>query len=489
MSLIPVEGGKVLGSGKLFPLGSLSDEGLGLILGEYKVGTAKRYRAVTSDELVRYARDGEGYGSTKLDGELWFLVKQGGETALVAPNGRVIAGTALVAEASGRIGAWKDGIVAGELVALPETGRPRVQHVARALGDDQEPKLRFHPFDLVRHDGADSQATPYGERWAVIDGAFKGASRCPPVVTFVGDAATAADHYREWTQGERAEGLVYRAPSGIVFKVKPTFTLDAVVVAFGARVSAEGTPELRELQVALMRDDGGFHLLGSVGGGLSLDDRSAWHRKLTALEVPSSFRLANRDGALCTFVRPEVVVEIKVSDLLTADSDDRANARMRLGYDPATGWIPEGLAPIPAMLFPILQRERPDKRVDVANVGLSQVTQRVAFEEAPAALAHRPDAEVIFRKVFVKGEAGVRKVVVLRAPDKRRAPFLVFTTDYSGGRAEPLQVGVKPASTEARALAMAEAWLGENIKKGWTEPGAEAPAPAEKPKKKAKKEE
>jgi hypothetical protein len=43
----------------------------------------------------------------------------------------------------------------------------------------------------------------------------------------------------------------------------------------------------------------------------------------------------------------------------------------------------------------------------------------------------------------------------------------VFFTDFSAGRAEPLDTTVRWAATRAAADAAIEAWKAENVKRGW----------------------
>jgi len=138
------------------------------------------------------------------------------------------------------------------------------------------------------------------------------------ITTVVGDATTAASHYREWVAAGKHERLVARSEQNLTFKIKPHFSIDAVVIAYGKRLVGE-TRQLRELSVALLGGDGSYQVLGTVGGGFSEEDRITWHRRLGALEAPSSFRMANSEGTLSRFVRLEVGVEIRCSDLLVSD--------------------------------------------------------------------------------------------------------------------------------------------------------------------------
>src|SRR5690606_37313576 len=159
-----------------------------------------------------------------------------------------------------------------------------------------------------------------------------------------GESADVARLYREWVVSDRFEGVVVRSERGLTYKIKSTLTIDAVVIAYGERITGD-VRQVREMSVALARDDGTWQLLGAVGNGFSEQDRAAWHHKLAALEAPSRFRLANREGTLSKFVRPEVIVEIRCSDLLASDSWDAPIRRMSLRYSESKGWEPVAETP------------------------------------------------------------------------------------------------------------------------------------------------
>lgn len=478
------------GSGQKAGVGGLTNALLLDRLLRYKRQVAKRYRVLEAGQIERVLPAGQLWISPKLDGELWFLVRKSGGLALCAHNGRVLHDLPLLRELAKNLPAGGDLLIAGELVAPIAEGRPRSHHLATALGDEQHARaLTFHPFDLVDDCGpdgksADALGLPYAQRLKRLHELF-GAEGT--IATVVGDAALAASHYREWVAAGKHEGVVVRTEQNLTFKIKPQFSIDAVVVAYGERLIGD-TRQLRELSVALMRDDGTYQLLGTVGGGFSEDERIAWHQRLDKLSATSSFRMANSEGTLSRFVKPELVVEVKCSDLLVSDSDDQPIRRMALAWNAATsGWQPLGESVTAVMLHPTFLRERSDKRVDAGDCGMSQLTSRVQFETDHAsgpAVAHTiagtatvPSATVLQRAVYtkeLKGLVAVRKYVLVQTnkPARDYPPLVLFQTDFSPGRAEPLQTALRTADTLATAEPQISEWLEENIKKGWSLAGA-----------------
>lgn len=266
-----------------------------------------------------------------------------------------------------------------------------------------------------------------------------------------------------------------RSEQGITYKIKPFVTIDAVVIAFGER-EENGKPEVRELTLAALRDDGTYHVLGSVGTGFGESDRLDWHDRLTQIEMPSAFRMANREGTLCRFVKPEIIVEIKVSDVVDTDSRDLPVRRMTLSYDAQTGWNSVGSLPIVSLIHPVFVRERTDKVVDVQSVGLDQLMSVVPFEGRTAKATPRDlsQSEVLRRGVWTKetkGNLGVRKFVAFAThkadEDPNFPPYVVYFTDFSAGRKDPLKTEIRVTSDKDMLNAYIEAWLAENIKKGW----------------------
>lgn len=477
-SFVPYAGGRKA------PVGGLADAALLDRLLRYKRQVAKHYRVLESARIEAVLPKGTLWMSPKLDGELWFLVRRGGDLALCAHNGRVLHGIPLLKGLEAKLEGAPDLLVAGELVAPIAEGRPRSHHVASAFGDESLAKaFAFHPFDLVEDAGVDVLGRPYGERLSRLHALFGEAGT---IATVTGDAAAAASHYREWVAAGKHEGLVVRTEQNLTFKIKPHFTIDAVVIAYGERLVGE-VRQLRELSLGLQRDDGTWQVLGTVGGGFTEEDRVAWLAKLEKMPAASSFRMANSEGTLSRFVRPELVVEVRCSDLLVSDSEDLPMRRMSLAWDSAAGWKPLGEQITAVMLHPVFQRERTDKRADAGDCGLAQLTSRVQFETDTVLAAAAPGSAVLLKREVwskeLKGQVAVRKYALIQTnkPGRDHPPLVLFFTDFSPGRAEPLQTTLRSAAEPAAANAQIAAWIEENIKKGWNPAGAGAPAPADAP--------
>ncbi|MFT7582545.1 MAG: hypothetical protein ACI9MR_004227, partial [Myxococcota bacterium] len=337
----------------------------------------------------------------------------------------------------------------------------------------------FKVFDVIALDGVDHQLETYDTRWAAMTELFGTGKRCSPVLSIEGSPEDARDRYVEWVDTQKFEGLVVRSAQGQAYKIEPAITIDAALVAFGER-QVGAVMEVREFQLGLRRDDGSYQLLGSVRTGLNAEDRTTWHTRLSALIVDSSYRLANREETLCRFVRPEIIVEIRCSELLERDSNDAPIRRMALRFD-ERGYAPLEPLPMPSLIGPVFVAERADKRPDQAHIGLEQIYQHMPFagRDAQAQAVSLPRAQVVTRRVFTKtakGKVAVRKIVAIATHkaevDPRFPPYVLHMTDFSAGRKQPLQTNLRVASDETHIERLIAAWIEKNIKRGWSEVGS-----------------
>ena len=122
-----------------------------------------------------------------------------------------------------------------------------------------------------------------------------------------------------------------------------------------------------------------------------------------------------------------------------------------------------------------MQRIRSDKSVNSHDVRVSQFDGLLSLDPAETILSSKSSkSEIVRREVWTKETKGlksVRKLVVIRTnkpSDTSNQPaFVVHWTDYSPGRACPLDREVKLAQSGEDANIIAEALIAENIKKGW----------------------
>jgi len=140
-----------LGSGRLYPAGSLRDGELAARLASYKTHVAGAYASIAPAAIHATVPPGRHIVSTKVDGEQWFLHRNADGAVLLSPTGKALSSVPLTEKADQTLGAWS-GLLAGELYAEGNTSRPRVFDLHAALGGGTNAsvvRLCFAAFDLL----------------------------------------------------------------------------------------------------------------------------------------------------------------------------------------------------------------------------------------------------------------------------------------------------------------------------------------------------
>lgn len=462
--------GKAFGSG--FFNGRLDDPDLQETLWSYKRRVAGNYRPLAPEE-IGLLPSGRYLVSEKLDGELWFLVASKGGTCLVNPYGRVIhGGIPLLTEAS----SLTDGaILAGELYIQKEGARARVGDLSAYFANPdkfQEHSLAFCVFDVVKgQEGIEQQ--PYEARHGSIKALFQGGKSVHAVIHLeLASAAEISSAFAERVLSGQQEGVVVRTASGLIYKIKPVIELDALVVAYTSRV--DSPDQARSLLLALAIDDETFQIVGGCGNLGTDENRVSLHSQLKPLDCNSAVRISSDTGGLYQFVKPSLIVQVKVTDLQADRSDGSPSLghQIKLG---GKGWSSLGMTPTARLIHPVLVRVREDKAVNSHDLRISQIDVHVRVSRNAAVDTSVSGKSEMFRREVwvkeVKGVKAVRKLLVWKTNKEQVNPsmpaFVVHWTDYSPERASPLGREVKLAPTQEIATAIADELIETHIKKGW----------------------
>jgi len=479
-----LDNARTVGQGFHAPPGSVTDPDLASAISRYKRSVASRYTALVPDEVGTKLPPGPYHVSPKIDGEQWCLVLDEGDAFFANPNGRVLAGDIPVLAEARKLAARAVGttVVAGELYAARDSGRSRHGDLAAALGADPtgtgSDRVGFYGFDVVWGGDADAHMPmgKYEDRLALVRRLLDGAARLEPVKTEdASDQSKVEALFEQWAADGKAEGLVVRTRNMPgVYKIKPSVTIDAAVVGYTVR-SIDAT-QVGSLLMALIREDGQFQILGHCGNLGSEDDRRALLKRVSALDCDSNYSEANSRGALFQLVKPEMVIEVRVSDVQAENTSGDIVPRMVLDFEDGR-WQARQRLPGVSVLHPRLERVRDDKQPIGSDVPIQQVLDRVMLPDLhrAARTADLPRSEILRREVFTKvtkGKTAVRKLLMWATHKHEHDPlypeFVVHFTDYSPGRKDPLKRIVRLAPDRDIASQIADAMIDKEIKKGWT---------------------
>jgi ATP-dependent DNA ligase len=369
-------------------------------------------------------------------------------------------------------------IVAGELYAITAEKRERVGDLAAALardGADAAKGIGFMAFDAIQLAG---QPLPiaYEEKIQALKACLANDTHLQVVETQeMKTGLEVFQHFESRVLPSGSEGLVVRHANGMIYKVKPEISLDAVVI--GYTVKADQPKLCRSLLLAMRGTDGTYVIVGACGNLGDDAQRSAWFERLQGLSAPSQIRRASDSGGLYQFVKPNWVAEFSVTDL-QGELSDGSQPMAQTGTFSESGWARSGSMPSASLIHPVFKRLREDKAPDETGVRFAQLQDYMPLTPSMSPALALPPSTLVRREVWTKttkGKLAVRKLLVWQtnksAQDDRYPAFVVHWTDYSAGRAEPLDRDVRPAPDEPTAQAIAQEFIDANIKKGWERVG------------------
>ena len=453
------------------------------IVQQYKRQVASQLIPVARHDISRRIPDARFFVSRKIDGEFNALVYRNGEMFTVNPGGTVRVGLPFFGEAKQLLDAAKlsDVIIPGELhVDLAGERRCRVHDAVSVLRhprDQQEfERLRFSVFDLLSVNG-ESVIQAYAQTWKQIRDWFGGGHLVNTVETKVVETAKDVDSlFQSWVENESAEGIVVRSDSAGNFKLKPLFTIDAVVIGF-TESSEDRTGLMHDLLLAVRRKDGVYHVLSRVGGGFTEDQRREMLSDLKDMVVESEYAEVNSDHVAYQMVRPEWVIEISCLDVIEQNTRGRPVNRMTLKYDESAGmYNVVRRMPLVSVISPQFLRIREDKSNTPSDVRIQQIDDivPVPMADVEATELTLPKSTLMQREVYVKtlrGERLVRKFLLWKTNKENEAEhypaYVAYHVDYSPSRKVPLSREVRVSSSETQILALWHELKEENIKKGW----------------------
>ena len=455
---------------------------------DYKKNVAGKFVLVEGAKLKQRI-DGERFAVTrKIDGHMQVVFYVDNQVFMLNASGKQKAEQLkcldAFAEAMKAAGV-KSATIAAELYLPREDGRPRCGDVAAALADDaKRDQLALAPFDIIELDSEQWKAEHYSETHNKLCTIFTNEKVRPVQMRNASSHDEVQEIYDEWVIGEGAEGLVVHSESPIVWKVKPRHTIDAAVIGYttatpspqpSAAPLGQGGSRIRDLMFAVRREDGLFQMFALGSTGLGDDDRAKIAERLSQKHVESQYVLSDSRGIAYQMVKPELVFEISVLELVARGNDDKIRMNPLLQYDEKAGWLMEGTTPGVSVLGITLNRERTDKQPTETDVRISQLTDICPFEEAEGGSAKLEKSELLERHVYkkVSGAKVMLHKFLLWKTNKEQSgrypAYIIYHTDFSSGRKEMIKRDMLYSNDEKQIRELLAAEIADNVKKGWEE--------------------
>lgn len=441
----------------------------------YKKNVAGRFMLVEGAKIKSRVAGEAFWVTRKIDGHMQCLFFEDGQALMLNSNGKQridqLPCLDAFAEAMRKAG-MKSAVIAAELYLPCEEGRPRCSDVMRALADKGlQEQLAFAAFDILSINGETYNPANYGETHTQLVQWFGSNPLCRPVeMRKVASVEEVQQIYNEWVEDEGAEGLVVHTEGTAVVKIKPRHTIDAAVIGYTA-----GDNGIRDVMLAVMHPDGMMQMFGTGSSGLTDEQRNALFARLSGMHVESQYVLSDSRGVAYQMVRPEMVMEISVLELVACGNDDVVKTNPLLQYTPDQGWLLQGIVPGVSALGLTIVRERDDKTVNPTDVRVNQLTDICPFEQKDSAAQKGEPSTLLARRVFKKisGEKiMIHKFLIWKTNKEmtgRFPAYVFYHTDYSSSRSELIKRDMAYSSDEQQIRDIFEAEIADNIKKGWEE--------------------
>ncbi len=444
----------------------------------YKKDFLKRFIAIGPSQIDQRLGDTLYYVTRKYDGEFAMFVYQNGEAVTINRSGRTRLGLPCVDEAARRLeqAGVAEAVLPAEIYADDADKRTRVHDLIHALSKKGDVKtLRLAFFDILELGGAPFRPDSYAETWERLVQWFGGGVLVKTVeMQEAHSNADVRDLYRRWVEEGTAEGLVVRSNLPFVFKIKPRHSVEGVVVGF-----TEGTGDQRKqartFLIALMPSEGKYQIVVHVGGGMEDNLKRDMFERLKDKVIDTDYMETDSNHVAFQMVKPELVMEFSVRDVIyETPNGPVTNPVLRLEGD---RYVVDQIVSGVSLIAPVFEQFRDDKRADYPDVRLTQIQEFASFE--PEEIIERPqvamkESRLLLRDVYTKtlGDKFMLQKYLVWKTNKEETgqypAYVLYYTNYSSGRMEPLQREIRASSSEEQIMELYRRYLEENVRQGWS---------------------
>ena len=430
----------------------------------YKSKVASRYIPVDPEQIGLKIMEAEYYlTSVKYDGYFASLEIKQGEAILYDRNGNIREIKAIKSAANL---IKEDIVLAGELCVFENGKSTNNRNVAVALGDQDKYDIRFGAFDIISYNGAEPTLSEK-EKAELIKKIATSNQVFAIEQTFMESRKDIIAFYNDIAGKE--EGAVVRSADGVIYKIKPSITLDLVVLGYALNSGEEEI--LRELLLGVAKDNGEFQIVTKCGNGFTEKDRQDFVKKLKPLSVASEYTEVSGAKTAFVMVDPILVMELSCLDVIS-ETTKGSILKSILKYDKNIGYTFKEQAATISCISPVFERFRDDKSPTSIDAGEQQFSFLIDNNSKKGSIDLKPST-ILLREVYTKsgkGGTAVRKFLGVQTNKEsigQYSPFLVLYTDFSAGRKTPLEQEIFLCATSEKMEHKIAELIAENIKKGW----------------------
>ncbi|MCH1547920.1 MAG: hypothetical protein L7S44_05105 [Flavobacteriaceae bacterium] len=446
----------------------IDQEKIKQILRSYKSNQASKYIPVRGDEILTKVFDCEKYSiSTKYDGHLCFIIKENGEIRLLNFNGEPFDREDIIDELNNLLD--KEGILVGEIFNYKENERTRSFDLVKNLKNNDS-SIKIVVFDVINYDGTSYEKSLWDDKKQLIDKLFSNGKNIFSIedieVTSRRDIQT---EFEDRVTNNNQEGLIVRGFNGPIFKIKPKLTFDFVVLGYSLGFS-DNFNLLKELLFGIMIEKNEYLIIGKVSGGFTIEQRTSLLEGLQNLKVESNLIEPSGSKTPFTFIKPEKVIEVESVDIVNNTSDQIIKKSL-VKFD-KNKYLKINYIPSVSLISPVFKGLRNDKKVQVDQVGISQITRIIELENETLETLEKLNSKVLKKEIYYKVTKGLKMVKKYFVWETNTTSvsypkYVFYKIDYSPTRGDKLQRDIKVSNNQDQITKIFSEQIEKDIKKGW----------------------
>ncbi len=435
----------------------------------YKNKRASNYIPVRGDEIITKIFECENYSiSTKYDGHICFIISEKSNIEIVNYNGEPFERNELIEELSSLI-KNSSAIFVGEIFHYKENERTRSFNLVKQVSN-KESTIRIKIFDLISFGGKDFNYSDWIEKRKIIEKVFSNGVNVTSVEELnVDSRKDIQNEYFQRVEKNNQEGLIVRGFNGPIFKIKPKISIDCIVLGFVTGYTDDFSL-LKELLIGVLLGENEFLIIGKVSNGFSIEQRKNYTKLFSKMSVDSSIIEPSGSKIPFTFVRPEKVIEIESTDIITYNSE-RIIKKSKISFS-ENKYQKQGNDPSVSLISPVFIGIREDKKLDVNHCGLNQITRVIELGDDIKSIEEKSKSKLIKKEIYVKEMKSikmVKKFFLWKTNTKGDSypSYVFYKIDYSPTRSDKLQRDIKISNNLDQISKIFMKQIESEIKKGW----------------------
>ena len=437
---------------------------------QYKRLTASKYVPVAEDEMISKIIEAEKYHvSPKYDGHLYILHFDGSNLKLINHSGNIIDDLPMFLEAKKLLSDFNEIILAGELYLFDKDKRTRSFEIKSSVNKKSK-DIYFAAFDIISINGEESNYDDDSLTEKLKSIFDNGESIHPIECLQLESRSEIEDYYKKIVEERGMEGIVVRSHNGPVYKVKPKITIDAVILGY-VQSQGDRSEMIKELLVGLCVSENKYIVLSKIYNGFDDNKRASFLKDLESRKVDSNYIEVSGSNLAFIMVKPELVIEFSCLDIYN-ESTKGPISKMSLTFKD-NAYYSEGKSSSASVTSPTFLRIRDDKKPDVNDIGISQVTRIISLDTNSSEKISLKKSEILKKDIYIKNSKGinmVRKFVIWKTNKEDTGEYPAFVyhyTDFSPSRADVLKKDLKVSNSKKQIEEIFNDEILKNIKKWW----------------------